>query len=206
MGSSPEVWPVACITGHRRLPRATDTVWLEAELERIAAKLHDEHQTRAAYSGMALGVDQLWADIVLASNMALWAAVPYPGQARDPVAPKRQQWTEEQVANWERLIELADDKHNVHEKDPTTTQQRVDMLHARNAFMVQNSAVVVAVWIPGARRTGTANALRAAASAGRPIIHVDPERKRTARPHMSYWARTLGVPVDLVTKKASAHE
>lgn len=199
MSDDQRIWPVACATGHRRLPRSVSEDWVWKKLLYVARKLADQHGLSTMMSGMALGVDQMWADAATNLAMPLHAAVPYPSQAHDPVAPKAQEWTEEQREFWQVLIDGAAERTDVSPVDPTTPQERVRMLHERNRFMVEHSQVVVAVWMPDNLRCGTAQALRTAVSAGRPIIWINPvaatEEKAVTFPARSSWARRLHMSV-----------
>ncbi|MFG1872057.1 hypothetical protein [Micromonospora arborensis] len=163
------LWPVVCATGHRPqhlTPDARD--WSARELTRVAAKLRDEHGTRIGISGMALGVDTWWAHAVLAAGLQLWAYVPFPEQHK--------RWKPEDQAEWHRLLTLASRVRYFGQR------YDVRLLHARNDGMLLDAQAVTAVWLPGKKDGGTYSAVNKARRLRHPVIHLDPQRKRTSLP------------------------
>lgn len=135
---------------------------MRVELARVAVKLHAEHGTRIGVSGMALGVDQDWADAVLAAGMALHAYVPFPQQ------PDR--WSEPAQARWRALLARAADVRYFGD------HYDVRLLHERNHGMIRAADVMVAVWRPSKRSGGTWSAVRVIPDA-MPVIHLDPDAR-----------------------------
>lgn len=160
-------WPTVAATGHRPQHLHPDCHdWVQAELRRIAIKLRNEHATTVGISGMALGVDQWWAQAVLDAGMALWAYIPCDDQAA--------RWTPAQSRQWRRLLSLAAKVR------PFGTTYSVRLLHARNDGMLADSDAVVAVHRSGKTTGGTASAIEKATKRHLPLIHLDPDA-RTVR-------------------------
>lgn len=192
---SEEIWPVAMVTGHRRVAPA-DRPWVAEQLSEVATKLRTEHGTETAVSGMALEVDTTWAQIALEQDLKLVAAIPFPSQSCDPAAPANQQWTVEQQATWASLVSQASAVHMVSDRDPRDFKERVAMLHQRNDAMLRVSQVVVGVWDEGNLRSGTSSCLRKAYGAGLPIILLNlKHRGRPRRPSDQWWSQALQVPM-----------
>lgn len=129
--------------------------WLRGELRSLLAELG----ATEAVSGMALGVDQVFAEVALDAGVPLAAYVPFAGQ--DRIWP-----TESQVAYRALLARAA----------RTVTVSQVAGAQAfleRNAAMVRDCDVVVAVWT-GKDSGGTAHCVRTALAAGRPLVWLNP--------------------------------
>lgn len=180
-------WVRIMCTGHRAQDiDAKQTEWLLGELNRIIAKLREQHGMRVAIHGGATGADLLWAQAAHhADTEQLWAYLPYPQQA-DRFEPR---WRD----LWERYSFAKD--------DPVFTDGAADraeflanhydvrFLHARNDWMIRDADAVVAVIDPqriydadgqlARRGSGTAAALRTIGRS-RPVITLD-IRNRTVK-------------------------
>jgi uncharacterized phage-like protein YoqJ len=163
------IWPTVCATGPRDVPAGAEP-WVRAELARCAVWLR-EQGTRYAVSGMARGVDLWWADAAVTAGLELCAAIPFAEQT-DP-------WSKADRAEWTRIRALATRAHivgvlpaDVAPRQRSTAVNR--LLHARNDFMLDRSAAVVAVWECGKLDGGTHGALVKAARRGLPGIWLDP--------------------------------
>jgi|GEM_PF-1468357 len=166
--SDPVQYPVAMLTGHRRLSPA-QFAFVRAELVRIAIKLRDQHGTTTAISGMALGADTVWAEAILDAGLDLWAYLPFPQQA--------DRWPEASREQWARLRAAAVREH------VTADHFRVQALHARNADMVRDANVAIAVWSPSESKGGTAACVNVIRRRQLPLIVVDLDQLRTRWDH-----------------------
>lgn len=163
-------WPVVAATGHRPQHLSPDArEWIRPELDRVAAKLRDEHGTRVGISGMAIGVDQWWARSVLRAGLELWAYVPFPQQP-DP-------WDDEDRAEWADLIKRAAGVKTFGQS------YSVKLLHARNDGMLADADAVVAVHRAAKTTGGTASAVKKATRRRLPIIHLDPDTQTVRLVH-----------------------
>ncbi|WP_107657471.1 NADAR family protein [Nocardia suismassiliense] len=145
-GDPADRWPRVALTGHREhLIRPASRDWVRSELDRIAVKLRDHHDTEIASSGLATGSDTWWAESALAAGLTLWGYQPFPEQ------PAR--WSAEQQAVHARLCESA---------------QRLVLVggypdsgffDTRNQLLLTDADAIIAVRDPRITRGGTVSAL-----------------------------------------------
>lgn len=167
------VWPRVAVTGHRPQNLTLDQqAWTKHELQRVAAKLRDEHGCKVAISGMALGADTWWAQAALEVGLELYAYIPFEAQA--------ERWKEQDREVWRELRARA-------------TRERVfgghyavRFLHERNQGMVLDADVVVAVFDPMIRSGGTFATMGFAERHGKPIVACDVVA-RTTRVRLHRW-------------------
>jgi hypothetical protein len=120
-----------------------------------------------AVSALAEGADTLFAEAALLMGVPLEIVRPFAGYAEDfATAPNRRRYQGlAALARREERLEFA-----------------VRSAHAYQAAMqwvVQNCDVLVAAWdgAPSGRKGGTAQAVRYARLVGRPVVHLDVERR-----------------------------
>jgi uncharacterized phage-like protein YoqJ len=111
-------------------------------------------------SGMALGVDQLFAKICIEVGIPFIAAVPCQGQESP--------WPEVSRIRYHRLLERASQVYHV-----STSTYSKDCMQKRNEWMVDQCDVLIAVWngTPG----GTKNCLDYAIRKDKLIARIDLE-------------------------------
>jgi uncharacterized phage-like protein YoqJ len=156
-----------CITGHR--PQSLPWGFYEddarclavrAELCSAISELYGRG-FRRFITGMALGVDMMFAEAVLDTlppdGVLLTAAIPFPGQ------PDR--WPPRERERYRALLERCGERHTLSEAYGNGCMQK------RNRWMVDRSGVVVAVW-NGRLRGGTYQTLSYARRAGREVLIV----------------------------------
>lgn len=165
-GDPPHRWFRAAVTGHRAhlIPDPATRLWAQHELLRLAHKLTAHHGTRVALSGMATGADLWWADAATRTGLPLWAYMPYPQQT--------QRWNADDAAEYDRLRQRA------HRRVTVGGRAAKTLLHERNALMLCDADVVIAVRDPEITAGGTVAALRDIGRR-RPIITVDVVARRT---------------------------
>lgn len=157
------------VTGHRKLgtvrpydptnPTATRVKeLLREELEYQLASPDGEHTV--GISGMALGVDQLWCDVLNDLHIPWVAFIPCVSQDRMWPKPSKQRYRD--------LLESAAGRMYPNGTVPYTPSCMLD----RNRHMVANSDLVLAVW--HGSKGGTAHAVAEAAKAELPIRRLDP--------------------------------
>ena len=157
---------VVAVSGHRHLVPGSEG-WVEAELERLMSKLTPS----VAISGMALGVDAIWARIALAHGVALHAYVPFPEQSLP--------WRSADKAAYDELLSRA---ARVVTIAPTW---RKSAYAERNLAMVDACELLVAVY-DGRGRGGTAHCLATARAPSRDVVLVEPLARRTT---LRRWSR-----------------
>ncbi|MFS0841191.1 SLOG family protein [Paenibacillus sp. 1P03SA] len=155
-----------CFTGHRpsKLGGYNENnpvmQYVKRELAaKIDAAIANGHKT--FISGMALGVDTVAAEIVLArrstgSSIRLIAAIPFSGQEN--------RWNEESRVHWANIVQAADGVFYVNAPGYAAWK-----MQTRNEWMVDRSSLVIAVW--DGTSGGTGNCVKYARKAiHRPTI------------------------------------
>lgn len=170
-------------TGHR--PKHLDPGsidWIDEQLERAARRLRKHHGTRTLISGMALGVDTMWALTAERLRMPLAAYIPFPQQPdvwRDPASREE----------WARLVAYAERTGGVHPSGdcppgPGSRVRAIRLLHKRNDDMIDATlaagGVCVAVLRSSRREGGTWSAVQKIGDR-MPVILIDPD-ERTVTP------------------------
>lgn len=117
--------------------------------------------TQEAISGMALGVDQWFAETCIVLGIPFTAAVPCDDQER--------LWPEESQRHYRELLAKA---HHVRVVSPGP--YAAWKMQARNEYMVNECDVLLAVW--DGSSGGTANCVRYAEKVGKPVWRIDPKR------------------------------
>jgi ribA/ribD-fused uncharacterized protein len=165
-GDSPDRWTRVAVTGHRPLYFTPDQAnWAQGELERLAVKVRDEHGTRVALTGAALGADTVWARSAARAGLDLWAYVPFLTQPAS--------WTPEDRKTWGQMLSLAQRTLVL------GAEYDVRLLHARNDFMLRDADLVIAVMDPAKTTGGTASTVAKARAAGRTLVIVDVAARHT---------------------------
>lgn len=152
-----EVWAA---TGHRpdKLGGYEMNPW-QIAIGRKLSELILAGEPRGVISGMALGVDQLFAWAAVENGVPFVAAVPFPGQERA--------WPIRAQSNYHRLLALAKKVIYVSEGHYSAEKMQI-----RNKWMVDHCNTLVAVW--DGSDGGTANCVHYATSVNRKILRVHP--------------------------------
>ncbi len=153
------------ITGHQRLKDSSVWPWVAAEMDEVLTQLPEP---LTGISSLAIGADQLFAQVVLERGGALEVILPFEDYAR--------QFEDAQaIENYYRLLERG---------------SRVEVLPARasdeEAYLAAGQRVVdladclVAVWDgePAVGLGGTADVVDYAQQLGKRVIHIDPVARR----------------------------
>ena len=164
-----------CFTGHRpqSLPfrlneKDKRCVALREKLKAKIEQLITEEKVTCFISGMALGIDQICAELVLElkeqhAKITLECAIPCEEQAI--------KWTEPQRDRYFWIAEQCDKE--------TMLQHHYDKecMQKRNKYMVDNSQIVIAVW--NGKPSGTGNTVRYTQEQGKTVIVIDPQTLET---------------------------
>lgn len=164
-----------CFTGHRpkSLPFGSDEqnpqcIRLRFLIWDLMKKLSKDNLVTHYISGMALGIDQMCAEMVIAlrkknPNITLECAIPCEEQAVN--------WTEKQRDRYFWIAEHCDKE--------TMLQHHYDKecMLRRNRYMVDNSDIVLAVW--NGKSSGTSKTVEYAKEKGKTIFVIDPETLST---------------------------
>jgi len=163
-------------TGHRPkdLPPNSE-LWIRTALEyaidRQIEKAFKKGDIAEFFTGMALGVDQIVAEICIEKRkkgepVKVHAAIPFIGQ--------QWKWPQKDQKHYNQLLELCDEVHVV------CSEASVTAFHKRNEYMVGNSEKLIAVWT-GKKTGGTASCIAYAKRQGRPILQINPLTKKVAQ-------------------------
>lgn len=166
-----EMEATCCFTGYRpeRLPfkyegQHPDCLRLKELLRQEMVRLLTEEQVTHFITGMALGIDQICAGLVLElketyPRVELECAIPYEEQAARWTVPQRDRYFDIIVRS-----DMATQLQGAYTKD---------CMGKRNHYMVEKSGHVLAVW-DGAARSGTGQTIRYARKLGRELTIIHP--------------------------------
>ncbi len=161
-----------CFTGHR--PQSIPFLWdetndksikLRKRIRFIITDLIEKENAAHFISGMALGVDQIAAEIVLELKEQ------YPQITLECAFPCKTQavkWNEKSRERYFGIIYRAD-KRTMLQREYTA-----DCMMKRNKYMVDKSDFVVAVW--NGNRSGTGNTVAYAKSKSKTVIQINPNQ------------------------------
>jgi len=165
--SAPAMANTVCVTGHR--PKTMG--WGYDLSSRQWVKLQDKlcetllaAGCKDAWTGMALGVDTVFARAVLdlknqGVNIRLHAAIPFRGQ--------ESKWLDSSVIEYKSILARADETVIVSEGSYAGWK-----MTERDHFMVDRSQMVIAVW--NGSNSGTGRCAAYASGLGKPVFRIDP--------------------------------
>lgn len=154
---------IAC-TGHRpdKLGKEWDmrgpiSNWISERMEEVLNDLRPEK----CISGMALGVDMIYAITAISLNIPIIAAIPFKGQELA--------WPEQSQALYNKILpHKLVTKHYVSEPGYSAYKMQV-----RNQWMTDHCDTLIAVW--DGSEGGTANCVKYARKISREIIRINPK-------------------------------
>jgi len=149
------------ITGHQRLPSPADWPWVKEAIETILSSVAGDLM---GFTSLALGADQLFADLVLKRGGSLTVIVPFA-----EYETKFAEGTDRD--SYKRLLAKAD-----------TVEVLQSAGSNREAYfkagkqVANRSELLIAVWDgrPAAGLGGTAGVVEYVRQCGRPLVHIDP--------------------------------
>ena len=155
-------------TGHRpnKLGGYSDVAF-DALCEIIHDWLDENPRVEKIISGMALGWDMALADTAVVRGIPLVAAVPFVGQER--------MWPDKSKRIYQELLSGASEVVVVSEGEYAPWKMQI-----RNKWMVDNCDTVLATW--NGTDGGTANCVRYAQAANKPIVNLWDKFNRDAQP------------------------
>ena len=166
------------VTGHRppkiggyTLPNPTEQ-WIRKGLQALLTKLKTAHPELHAVTGMALGVDTIFAEVCIELKIPFTAAVPFLDQEK--------QWPQKSRDHYFDILSEAHKSVVVADLPAYASPTVRGQLLIRNLWMVEHSQMTIAVW--DGSKSGTANAVAESQKIpDRKIIHLNP------------LARTMGI-------------
>jgi uncharacterized phage-like protein YoqJ len=148
------------VTGHRKLLSKTLAVYNKFKEELLATIGDKDRQDFIVNTGMALGFDQVVAEVCLSLGVPYRAVVPCDGQ--DAL------WKPEQQAIYRELLAGAKEVINVN-PGPYEAWK----MHARNGWIVNNSDEMIVHW-DGFYQGGTGNCMKLVRSKKLPYRNIHP--------------------------------
>lgn len=159
-----------CFTGHRwkKLPFKNENdircTALKKQLQETVIELIENQGITHFISGMALGVDMIAAEIVL----ALKSTYPYITLEAALYCPEQsERWREENKSRFKKILERCDKVTPVSDFYSNGCEQK------RNIYMVDCSSNVIAIW--DGTRSGTGNTVRYARSTNTAVVIINPQ-------------------------------
>ena len=159
------------VTGHRpnkvggyAYPNPIRT-WVFNELERIllrAAEAPSAANGVACITGMAIGVDQWFAEVAIRNGIPFLAYIPFKGQ--------ESKWPEHSQNTYKDLLTKADNVIIC-----SSGEYAPEKMHIRNHRMVDDSDYMIAVW--DGSKGGTYECVHYAMKASMQIYRIDPLAK-----------------------------
>jgi uncharacterized phage-like protein YoqJ len=144
----------ACFTGHRTASRSAHYKDAEKLIQMAIARGINHF-----YCGMALGFDQIAAE-VLVDHQLSWQAVV-------PCLDQDAKWSNSQKQKYHKLLKQAD------KKVVLFAQYSNGVMQARNEFMIKRSQLLLAFW-DGSQTGGTFHTVSLALAKNIPIIRYNP--------------------------------
>jgi hypothetical protein len=167
------------VTGHRPQHLELDSIgWITGRLHSIAVHLRDVYGTRKMRSGMAAGVDLIWARTAQLIRQPLSAYLPFPQQP--------DLWEDRHLREeWAELVAYARRTGDVHttgdcRPGPGSRVRAIRLLHKRNDEMIDDTEAEAGVCVAVLRSTRTSGGTYSAAKKigdRMPVIHVDPDER-----------------------------
>lgn len=150
------------ITGHRPNKLGNDYDLTSDLVNEVALKLQQlisQYKPTSMISGMALGIDMLWAKLAISEGIRLTAAIPCINQDK--------MWVQESKDLYYKIL-----KHplcSIH----YVSDKEYDLkcMNERNEWMVDNCDLLIAVW--DGTSGGTANCIKYAVKKKKQIIYID---------------------------------
>lgn len=134
-------------------------------------------------TGMALGIDTLFAQIAIENNIPFFAVVPFRGQHSK--WSKSSQNTYFDILSKASVIQIVDrniqlilrDRKQLEELFNTGNDYALAKMQKRNEWMIDNCDLLIAVW--DGTNGGTDNCVKYAQSINKKIIIIDPNKYKS---------------------------
>lgn len=155
------------ITGHQHLPGDADWAWVAQE---IAHELDNLGEPIEGLSSLAVGADQLFAELVLEHRGRLIAIIPFPDYASTFQ-------TSRAGSAYRRLLGEADEVVEL----PSQPTRQLAYLRAGQR-VVDDADLLIAVWdgLPAEGLGGTADVVAYALNSARRVVHLNPTARRVS--------------------------
>ncbi len=155
------------ITGHRPNKLGNDydlnsplIQWIKNEINKILVQYYYYPNELELITGMALGIDTLFAKIAIENNIPFIAAIPCKNQWS--------KWIQKSIEIYQNILQ----HKNCTIYNVSTNNYSNTCMQDRNIWMVDNCDILIAVW--DGTSGGTANCIKYAESVNKHIIRINP--------------------------------
>jgi hypothetical protein len=152
------------VTGHQRLVDPSAWPWVDLEISKV---LRGSHQRVIGLTSLAMGADQVFAEVVLRNGGDLVVILPFPEY--ELVFPE--------VRERQRFHTLLARASSIEVLERKETEEEAYLVAGKR--VIDESDRVIAVWDgePAGGRGGTADIVCYAVSQRKPVIHINPNRR-----------------------------
>jgi hypothetical protein len=151
------------ITGHQRLPKLEEWIWVKAEL--ILA-LSDFPQPVVGISSLAIGADQLFAEEVLNEGGTLETIIPFQSYPST--------FHHNQKAKFQHLRDMSS---RVEVLPPAESDEKSYLLAGKRVVDLCDSLIAVWNGEPAQGLGGTADVVQYAFTKKKPVVHINPANR-----------------------------
>lgn len=154
------------ITGHQKLSDETAWTWVKSEISRVLR----ENGGKQAVTSLAIGADQVFAQVALKEGYNLLAVVPCSGYEST--------FDSEKLQNYKKLLEKSLDKVELNFSEPSE-----EAFYAAGEKVLELSDILVAVWNgkPAKGLGGTGDIVDLAIKQNKQVIHINPDTKKVIK-------------------------
>ena len=155
------------LTGHQNIGSKSDIDWVRIQLE----KQIELYNVTEGFSCLAVGADQLYAEILNEKKIALTAIIPSEEY-------KKTFNNNNQLLNYERLLSTAKKTVKLDYSSPTE-----EAFHAAGKEVVKRSDMIFAIWNGKKAKGlgGTADIVDFAIQQKKQVIHINPVNKTVSK-------------------------
>ena len=171
MVEAPELCRVM-VTGHRKLGGSYNETnthqWVRGALNHLLTRLQAKYgENLIAISGMAVGVDMMFAEEAIKLGIPVTAAIPF--------ATQDGRWPPASQDRYRHILSQCSNVVLVEDIPAYKAGSIPAKLQLRNVWMVDHSTLTIAVWDGGVG--GTANCVKSCLKIGRKVLRVDPRKQ-----------------------------
>lgn len=138
--------------------------WVRVNLRAVLAKMKAKHPHLEGITGMALGGDQIFAEVCIELSIPFTAAVPFRGQEN--------RWPTSSQDAYRSLLGRAKEVVIVDEIPEYFVESFGGKMAVRNVWMIDHSETAIGVW--DGSDGGTGNAVKELLRRGRKLARLDP--------------------------------
>jgi uncharacterized phage-like protein YoqJ len=142
--------------------------WVRSSLRTLLKQMSSRQEDLLAITGLALGVDTIFAEICVELSIPFIGAVPFKGQ--------ESRWPDESQHVYRMLLKAASEVVVVDELPAYHSDHFMGKMDRRNRWMLDQSEMTIAVWDGSSGGTGNTVAL-AKKMRGRKILRLNPKTR-----------------------------